>query len=217
MAAGTDPLPSGNPYDGYVGSPPNDSFPAWSAQDLNGYPSPSYQPASDPNGYRSPSYHPASDPNGYRSPSYHPASDPNGYRSPSYHPASDPNGYRSPSYHPASDPNGYRSPSYHPASDPNGHRAGWYPRHSVSPPTGDDGAGAGSDMVGFETRGPGRRGDGHYYPAAYSAGGYPVGRHGHQDYLPGPGYPGAPAAQHSRDPYAQDGYGGQPGYEPLGR
>ena len=174
-AAGTAPLPSGNPYGSYVGAPPSGGFPARPAQDLTGH------------------------------------------RGPSHTPASDLTGHRGPSHTPASDLTGHRGPSHTPASDLTGHRGGWHPQHSASPQAGDDDAGTVPGRVGFEARGPGRGGDSHYYPAAYPPGGYSVGRHGHEGYPPGTGYPGAPAARHGQDPYVQDGYGGQSGYEPLGR
>ena len=189
-AAGTAPLPSGNTYGSYVGTPPSGGFPARSAQDLTGY----------------------------RSPAHTLAGDLTGYRSPAHTLASDLTGYRSPAHTLASDLTGYRSLAHTLASDLTGHRGGWHPQHSASPQAGDDNAGTLPGRVGFETRGPGRRGDGHYYPAAYPPGGYSVGRHGHEGRLPGPGYPGAPAARHGQDHYVQDdGYGGQSGYEPLGR
>ena len=217
-AAGTAPLPSGNTYGSYVGTPPSGGFPARSAQDLTGYRSPPHTLASDLTGYRSPPHTLASDLTGYRSPPHTPASDLTGYRSPPHTPASDLTGYRSPPHAPASDLTGYRSPPHTLASDLTGHRGRWYPQHSASPQAGDDDAGTLPGRVGFETRGPSRRGDGHYYPAAYPPGGYSVGRHGHEGCLPDPGYPGAPAARHGQDHYVQDdGYGGQSGYEPLGR
>ena len=55
-AAGTAPLPSGNPYGSYVGTPPSGGFPARSAQDLTGYRTPSHTPASDLTGHRGPSH-----------------------------------------------------------------------------------------------------------------------------------------------------------------
>jgi hypothetical protein len=197
-AAGTAPLPSGNPYGSYVGTPPSGGFPARSAQDLTGY--------------RTPSHTLASDLTGHRGPSHTLASDLTGHRGPSHTLASDLTGHRGPSHTLASDLTGHRGPSHTLASDLTGHRGGWHPQHSAGPQTGDDDPGTVGGRVGFETRGTGRRGEGHSYPAAYPPGGYSVGRHGHESCLPGPGYPGAPAAMHAQDAYVQDGYGGQSGY-----
>jgi hypothetical protein len=164
LAAGTAPLPSGNPYGSYVGTPPSGGFSARPAQDLN-----AHRGAPDP-----------------------------------------------------------------PTSDLDGHVSGWYPQHAGSPLTGDDAEGTVPGRVGFETRGPGRHGDGRYYRSgsypsgSYPSGSYPSGRYpsgsyaarrpGQEIFLPAPGYPSTPAAPTGQDDrYAQDGYGGQSGYEPLGR
>ena len=170
LAAGTAPLPSGNPYGSYVGTPPTGGFSARPAQDLNAH--------------------------------------------------------RGASYPLAQDLNGYRGAPYPPTSDLDGHVSGWYPQHAGSPLTGDDAEGTVPGRVGFETRGGGRHGDGHYYPSGgYPSGGYPSGSYpsgsyparqpGQEVYLPAPGYPSTPAGQDDR--YVQDGYGGRSGYEPLGR